>query len=279
MFSKYLITILCLFCVGNCAQEAPPCNEPLTKATAVVNGGENAVFNVTIYGDIFHRKHMKEYDDAKFSLVDKEGAEICVERRGVCTGTINSRIFMVMHRILHISNRSREPSDFESDEESYYNHDHRGEYYQNITNFTFTIAQSRNADSGIYLIQRRSYMPVICKILQIDVIVRETLPICSTLIVNEDDQLRLSCTWVPRKSEDMRILVGNRTLQLHENLELLNRMSSSAVTVTNSNYLAEIFDSNRIPDRCQVSDTKLGFEARCEFSVFMSPKRLQSMIL
>ena len=85
--------------------------------------------------------------------------------------------------------------------------------------FEMTVFDVNYDDSMVYFLQTSSPS---CTILQVNVIVRNSLPLCSAFLAQGNShQLTLSCFWMPQKFDDkMKLMSGNRTLQLYENSKL-----------------------------------------------------------
>ena len=77
--------------------------------------------------------------------------------------------------------------------------------------FDMNIRQTTLNDNGTYVMES-SLGVTRCQILRVNVIVREAQPVCTTHLENERGTLRLSCEWIPWKSDNMELVVGNQPL-------------------------------------------------------------------
>ena len=72
----------------------------------------------------------------------------------------------------------------------------------------------------------------------------------------------------------MQFLAGNQTLQSHryEGPESYSGEWNTATIISATIAIQDIFDHDRIPDACFVSNPEIGFHDQCTFSVYLSPK-------
>ena len=239
------------FCLGsNSPQPFPPCDQPRNEIVRV-NRGQSVNLNIIDFQE-FNSAHTYWY------------AEFVVEHER------------------KIDNICQDPSLFwhPCERNPHFNfivitstNQLQRRYSRNFR-FKIIISQADYGDSGIYFIQSRAPS---CTILHVTVIVRDTLPLCTTLVENE--HLKLSCRWGLWELEDkMELVAGNKTLQLHENdalisgQEMLAKGWNAATVISTTIAVLEAFDSDRMPDSCIVSNAQLEFEKRCNFSIFTSPK-------
>ena len=221
----------------------PPCNQPLYE-TVLVNLGDNASFGATFDIDMFR--------DGVFAWTNGEEREFwnssfhrrsCDEKSKHVFGMSIGEFRDFCHRRF-------------------------------VFHFQYTIFDVNYDDSMVYLLETSSPS---CTVLQVNVIVRESLPLCSSFLAHENNhQLTFSCFWMPKKYGDkMELLSENKTMQIYENSKLT---AGSTISWNAATYisllinLGDIFDNYRVPDTCQVYDSEIEIENRCEFPLFMSPK-------
>ena len=253
LFITLLSTLYIRFCVGISSYWFPPCNQPLSE-TIRVNIGENATLSVTLverYSD-GHGRHVNEY----FTWINGRGAAICRSVNGRCKSDSNRSFQMkVTQQILQ-------------------------GYLYSYLDYTFemTIVQSDFSDNGVYTLQSSHENP--CIILRLDVIVRDTLPSCTTHLKISREDMRLSCKWILMENDDMmQLLSKNDTVQSLEGNEIIAgtaigdmSWNTAAAVISTSFAIRDSFDKKGTPDTCLVSNAQLEFENRCEFLIFMSPK-------
>ena len=144
-----------------------------------------------------------------------------------------------------------------------------GSFPINVINFSFelNIPKSEYNHSGIYFVQ--SSYNTFCTVLRVAVIVRDTRPLCSTILDKDPEHIDISCKWVMRELDDkMELIAGNQTLQRIENDELVPgtvTSSNTAMVVSSVIALRDAFDESRTPDVCVVSNNELNFKTFADF--------------
>ena len=133
--------------------------------------------------------------------------------------------------------------------------------------FEMNIRQTTLNDNGTY-VMKSSFGETRCQILRVNVIVREPQPVCTTHLENERGNLRLSCEWLPWKSDNMELVVGDQPLPKDSTQK---RMNGEKTVISATFPLQDAFDVNHVPDACVVSNSDLGFQNQCIFSVYMLP--------
>ena len=247
MFIQLGFSIVCSVLISS-PRPFPPCNQPLYE-TVLVKLGDNATFSAS-------------FTDS-YILWD----EVFAWTNGGEKEMWNSSF--------HVRNCDEKPKhnfrmgfDIRRD----FCHYRRREYLI----FEMTVFDVNYDDSMVYFLQT-NFPSCTVTMLQVNVIVRNSLPLCSAFLAQGNShQLTLSCFWMPQKFDDkMKLMSGNRTLQLYENSKLA---AGSTISWNVATYisllinLGDIFDNYRVPDTCQVYDSEIEIENRCEFPLFMSPK-------
>ena len=105
--------------------------------------------------------------------------------------------------------------------------------------------------------------------------VLDAIPVCTSSLLDENEFVELSCKWVPRAFGDkLQFLAGNQTLQSHryERPESYSGVWNAATIISATIAIQDIFDHDRIPDACFVSNPEISFHDQCSFLVYMSPK-------
>ena len=252
-----LVALSIHFCEGNTISgKIPPCNKSLDMTVRANSSVDRILLSV-------HLSDMSDnglYKSARFAWVSEEWVELC-SGHGNCANQKYLTEMSISGKSSFSSNRTH---DFT----------HRVHYYH----LKFIIVRPNRRDSGFYFLQASLDNNSTCTILRAAVTVRDTFPRCTTLLMSENKHLNLSCAWMyfDEYDETMLLKVGNHTLHLHENKKIKESkaVSSNTETIISSLInLRDTFEDNRIPDACQISTSRLEFENRCEFSVFMSPKK------
>ena len=137
-----------------------------------------------------------------------------------------------------------------------------------IFDFELSIDQINDNDDGIYFVNSKNG-ETRCTVLRMEFIVRDPQPLCTTHLENEHGTIRLSCEWLPRESLDnMDLVVGNQPLPSSSAQTGMNGVK----TVISATFpLQDAFDTNHVPDACVVSNSDLGFQNQCIFSVYVLP--------
>ena len=249
MVEKYSLIFRLLLClgvlvrVGNGTQQPfPSCNQPLEK-TVRRNRGNNVDVGVTF----FESSPCRNYWYAAFIWVSSGGNEICrsPERYQAEFSTSNGRYDMIVRR---------QYTD--------------GKPFGCLYHFEIKIAWSVHDDHGVYLLNS-SYGGESCTFLRLNVIVREPIPQCTTLLVEESATLKLTCEWIPRDPRDkMEFSSGHPALKIPEH-QIWTRGIETVISITVA--IKDVFDIHRTPDSCTISNSRLGFENRCKFAILMPP--------
>ena len=257
-----LLVVLSLYiCEGNIytiSGRIPQCNKSLDMTVRANSSEDRILLSV-------HLLDNGHYRSARFVWVSEEWVELCRLPSGICA---NQKYRTEMSLRGYLGYRSNGTHQFSY--RTWF------DYYD----LKFIIVQPNRGDSGVYFLQGSLDNSSTCTILRAAVTVRDTFPRCTTLLMSmmsENKHLNLTCAWMYfDEYEKMLLTVGNHTLHLHENRQLKGSTAVSSNTETIISSLIDLhdtFEDNRIPDACQISTSRLEFENRCEFSVFMSPKK------
>ena len=125
-------------------------------------------------------------------------------------------------------------------------------------NFTPT----EQTDEGTYILELDDAS---CTFVIANVTVKETAPLCTIRKLNEDNNLKLSCEWIPRHEDDeARIIANNRTLCWYKNKGITNDNLNISNSISTTIPPGNIFDRN-MPNRCVIS--QFGVEKSCSFGI------------
>ena len=247
MSGRYIIVTFSLICVGfslDCPsrQIFAPCSEPPTK-TVEVQRGENVFLSLTFI------EPSRQLQNIEFVWEDNERKHnFCLCTWGCCCNEYEKKLQMNVI-IFNIS----------------------GHTYYNIE---IGIMNIEETDQGIYIL-RKVEMHQNCTILNVDITLLESRPVCSTFLSKKNvDFVELSCQWLPRDCREVvKLIAGNETLQRYTNNGMItsNNVNHSIWnTITTMLHLRDLSRDEKVPDTC--STTKSEHENKCHFSVFMSPK-------
>ena len=148
----------------------------------------------------------------------------------------------------------------------YFNHSY------STCHMSLDILNTRIMDSGTFNFFQKVKNGDDCMILVVNLTVRETNPICSTILPKDIHYLKMSCEWVPRDNQERVTLVAkDQTLYVYENKGMVNNEENSDTTNSLSTYVAieDVFSQTDMPDGCIVS--KRGVDKICKFSIHVEP--------
>ena len=134
------------------------------------------------------------------------------------------------------------------------------------------ILNTTKNDSGNYKFFRKVKNGDDCMILVVNLTVRETNPICSTILPKDSHYLKMSCEWVPRDNQERVTLVAReQALHVYDNKGMVNNEDNLDTTNSVSTYVAieDVVSQTNMPDGCIVS--KLGVDKVCKFSIHVEP--------
>ena len=138
-----------------------------------------------------------------------------------------------------------------------------------------TIIHTDYNDDGIYSFVGKydRSSEFFCTVALVTVTVN-TLPVCNTFLISENEVVKLSCKWVPRSYGDkMQLMTKGQLLQLYEYEKRMRGADTDSTwntkTVISAMIATKDLIDGRIPDKCIVYNPENNFENQCTFSLFM----------
>ena len=154
----------------------------------------------------------------------------------------------------------------------------RTEYSIFYTLWQMTIIHTDYNDDGIYSLVGKydRSSELFCTVALVTVTV-DTLPVCNTFLISENEVVKFSCKWVPRSYGDkMQLMTKGQPPQLYE-YEKRMRGTDTDSTWNTTTVISvmittkDLFDG-WIPDKCIVYNLENNFENQCTFSLFYASK-------
>ena len=127
------------------------------------------------------------------------------------------------------------------------------------------ITEAEHSDSGIYTLgcdasilnhnrrpnERSESLRM--AIANVTIMVRESQPICTTVLDSEGAGLTFKCEWIKRESHKVSFMIGNKTLYEYSYYQVGNGNGNSVKnTVSAVIGVDDIFSGNNVPDTCVI---------------------------